>query len=79
MKNEPPECDGQSKADDLRPKADVLPFRPKDDVSGYDAVGVVGLEGLDRIRKRSDVTWLGESVVPIAVLHELSQMLDRHP
>jgi len=79
MKNEPPESHGQAKADDLRPSADLLAFRPRGDVGGYNATSVGPLDGLDQIRKRSDVNWLGESVVPIDVLEELSLMLDSHP
>ncbi len=71
--------DGQSEVDDQRPGAAVLPFRLKPEVSGYDVIGIEKLEGLERIRKRSDVTWLGKSAVPIAVLHEFSRILDSHP
>ncbi|NIJ76505.1 hypothetical protein FHT08_001553 [Xanthomonas campestris] len=79
MTNEPPNSDGQSKVDDQRISADVLPFRLKGEVSDYDARDIKALEGLEKMRKRSDVTWLGGSAVPIAVLHELSHILDNHP
>ncbi|WP_340648244.1 hypothetical protein [Pseudoxanthomonas winnipegensis] len=79
MKGEKQDLDGQSDPDDQRPSAAVLPFRSKGEVSGYGDIGMPELEGLGQISKRSDVTWLGESAVPIAVLHELSHILDSHP
>ncbi|MEB2185134.1 hypothetical protein VDS18_04330 [Xanthomonas campestris pv. campestris] len=79
MTHEPADFDGQSKADDQPPSADVLHFKLKGEVSGYDAKDIKALEGFENMRKRSDVTWLGESSVPIAVLHQLSHILDNHP
>lgn len=79
MTNEPPNSDGQLHVDHDRPSADVLAFKLKGEVIGYEAYDIKALEGLERIRKRSDVTWLGESAVPVAVLHELSLVLDRCP
>lgn len=79
MQGEKPDLDGQPNADDQRPSAAVLPFRLKGEVNGYGDIGTQELKGLEHMRKRSDVTWLGESRVPIAVLHELSRLLDSHP
>lgn len=79
MKSKQPDFDGQSKVDDQQLSAAVLPFRLKRKVAEYCAIGIGELEGLERICKRSDVTWLGESEVPISVLHELSRILDSHP
>ena len=47
--------------------------------SAYGIEGIKALERLGKMRKRSDVTWLGECQVPVTVLHKLSRLLDKHP
>jgi len=79
MTKKPPDFDGQSNVDDQRPSADLLPFRSRSEVSNYEANEITALEGLERIRKRSDVSWLGESAIPITALRDLSHILDSYP
>ncbi len=79
MKEGTPDDSNESIVGDHRTSADVLAFKLRLEVGGYDSRNIKPLEGLENVRRRSDVTWLGESAVPIAVLNELSEILDSHP
>ena len=60
-------------------RADVVPFRVKGSSDGYSSAGIGRLQGVESVPKRSDVTWLGQSKVPVTVLNELSRILEQHP
>lgn len=59
--------------------AQILEFSLRSSGTGYQVSRVSQLEGLDRLRRGSDVSWLGQCAIPEDVLLELSQLLDMHP
>lgn len=58
---------------------DVLPFPPVSKAVGYSNEGLEILKGLQPVRRRSRVTWLGGSTAPISALFELSRILQSYP
>jgi hypothetical protein len=58
---------------------DVLPFPPVSKAVGYSNEGLEILKGLAPVKRRSRVTWLGESAAPPNALFELSRILQSNP